>query len=764
MIAHALEFENLATAPVKTTDVQVVRQTLDPYGYHDDLTAYWTSSDLLMTVNIDCVGNFLSTVTKKATIKLLGIVEGIVADETFQIRLGLFINDPSISGFIYLSEGFFLVENVAYDYEAGSTTVILYDHMWRAKETSYSNTTDVTGFTFPATIEDFAGQLASAIGVDLMPGFSSLPNASFVIDADPYANISGATLQSAVQEIAAATGTTARISDATLTFSQYSVNDEDLDSSVLKTLKIGKVYGPVTSVVLGRVPQNDNIVVTNTTPQANIISGINTSTNLITITGHGLVDGNLVRIESDGTMPAPLESGVNYFVYTNGNLNTFALTPTYEDALSGTNIIDLTTSGTGSIMLSHLETQEVQINNNQLLDGDRLDTLPNIYPKLLGIQWNEVKSDTVGLGWHEVGDVIHFTQGSTTIKAFLSEVHLVLNASIQENLVSVIPDVATINYQTAGGVIKTVYDTEIRVDHQENSITSLVSEQTTFENETSTNFTEVYQTIDGVVTQIQSVGGGNLILNSVGYGKETDGTLSFWDQTGSGTVDSYSSAGSLAAGATSGNVIELIGSSVQILQRINVANTSIYSVGFRVNKAAGDGAATLTLSNDVTSFSINLVSANEYVWEELKLENLTPGQNFWDVTLEVSDPTTKIEITDLRVLLGITLSTWQQSQSEILNTQVALTTEGIRVSHNGSQTGDYTVMTPLEFAGYSDVSGSNRKVFTVNRDETIVAKLKAIAGIEYGGNPDNVSQGGVIRAIPIMSGSKAGLAFVGAVS
>ena len=465
-------------------------------------------------------------------------------------------------------------------------------------------------------------------------------------------------------------------------------------------------------------------------------------------------DGTLVQLSSTTTLPAPLLPSTNYFVYTGGSADTFALTPTYADALSGTNIIDLTTAGSGTITISILAVKEVQINNVQILDDDRQDLLPPLYRELVGTDWNASKASTIGLGWYEVGDVIQYTQDSKTYLSLLSEVHLTLAGSVDESLESIIPTAQTINYQTAGGILKTIYNTEIKVDKQGNDIASIVSQQVTDGINTTNAFTEVYQTIDEVTTQIQSVGGGNLILNSVGYAKETDGSLSFWTKTGTGTVTSYSSAGSLSSGATSGNAIQLIGSSAQITQRISVANNSPYSIGFRVNKTLGNGGATLTISNAVTSFSITIDSATGYVWQELKLENVTPGQNYWDITLAATSTTTSIEITDLRVMAGKTLVQWDQSHSEILNTQVALTTEGIRVSSN-THSGDYTVMTPIEFAGYSDVSGTSKKVFWVNRDTTQVANLQVDGATNFGN---------IIRAIPITSGVNAGLAFVGAIS
>lgn len=218
MITRNKRFEELAVAPVKQTDVIVVKQIADPYGYYDD-TPIWTSSDLLMKVTIDSVGAFLGTATKKATVNLIGIVDTAVVGDIFQVRLGLYDND--LSSFNYISQGFYIVHDIAFNYDDGYTTITMYDQMWTAQETAYSNTVDTTGITFPATVEELAVYMASAIGVDLMPNFSDLPNADYSIPVDPYYTISNATIQTVIQEIASATGTTARISDTTLVFSQY---------------------------------------------------------------------------------------------------------------------------------------------------------------------------------------------------------------------------------------------------------------------------------------------------------------------------------------------------------------------------------------------------------------------------------------------------------------------------------------------------------------------------------------------------------------
>jgi hypothetical protein len=239
MITHDSAFASLAVAPVKRTDVVVAMQEQDPYGYHDG-SVIWQSSDVLMSVTIDSVGIFLGTTTKKAVVKLIGIIDDAQVADVFQVRLGLYNSDPSVAGFDYISEGFYIVDTIAYDYAAESTTITMYDHMWTASLTPYS-----AGIVaYPVTVEELAQGVASALGLDLMADFDQLPNYDFIITTDLYANITNATLQTVIQEIASTTGTLARVSDTTLTFVQYDVLSETLTSDELKKLTIGDAYGP----------------------------------------------------------------------------------------------------------------------------------------------------------------------------------------------------------------------------------------------------------------------------------------------------------------------------------------------------------------------------------------------------------------------------------------------------------------------------------------------------------------------------------------
>lgn len=68
---------------------------------------------------------------------------------------------------------------------------------------------------------------------------------------------------------------------------------------------------------------------------------VNTGTNVIAITNHGLVDGDQVQFTTTGTLPAPVVSGAVYYVVESTN-STFKLSTTF-----GGTVLDITTQGAG---------------------------------------------------------------------------------------------------------------------------------------------------------------------------------------------------------------------------------------------------------------------------------------------------------------------------------------------------------------------------------------------------------------------------------
>ena len=107
----------------------------------------------------------------------------------------------------------------------------------------------------------------------------------------------------------------------------------------------------------------------------------------------------------------------------------------------------------------------------------------------------------------------------------------------------------------------------------------------------------------------------------------------------------------------------------------------------------------------------------------MKFEKLLPKENYYILELYPPEDTETL-FTDVILSTGQYKSKWQQAQGEVMNTQVNINIDGVMVKSSVYQ-GDYTVMSPLEFAGYSNINGTITKIFTLNKDKTEIYKLLA---------------------------------------
>lgn len=335
-------------------------------------------------------------------------------------------------------------------------------------------------------------------------------------------------------------------------------------------------------------------------------------------------------------------------------------------------------------------------------------------------------------------------------QVYVTDTHLELGNGIKETIKGVAPTAIQTDYARAGGITKTIYNTEIKVDKQKQEIESVVSKQTQVDQKLNEEFTKITQNIKDVVTTIQTTGGGNLIKNSVGYAKNQDGTLVEWTKNNTGEVKSYTSPESRSYGAISGNAIELK-KGASITQRLNVASSGKipYSLSFRAKKGT-IGTATVKLSNTIDSFVITIPENKEIIWQNFDLTKIDPSMNYLDVTVSTSNNCEEFLITDLMVNMGDQVVPWVQANGEILNTQVAVNDQGMMVS-SSVYSGDYVQITPLGMSGHSNVTGTDEEVFKLNRDVTETSKLSARKEI----NMDP------IKIVPVKDGERPGWYFVG---
>lgn len=454
-----------------------------------------------------------------------------------------------------------------------------------------------------------------------------------------------------------------------------------------------------------------------------------------------------------------------------GSANTLELRPldfTVQDSMDYANLISIKVGelfGTVNTLTLATEPQEdniiypegitdrveFRLTNNEVVsyadddaDTKRIAMATALYGVFDGWEYRGCEAKTEGHGWYEVGDRLTITDDSVSesFETVITSIKITIDGGFSETIKSEVPEQEQTDYSTAGSTTKTVWTVSLKTDKQQGEIRGLVEKTDTTNEVVNANYTEFLQTVNQISQTVQTAGGTNLIKNSVGFDKD-NGNFPNWTSTG--TVASQTSPESRNYGAISGGQFDLSASS-NLIQRVSVAIGQPYTLSARVKKPTV-GRCRIVVYNDNDSFLIDLPDSTEYIWNQVSLEGIIPTQNYFDVKIE-NIGAEHLYITDLMLSQSDSITPWQQSSSEILNTQVALTDNGIKVKSNTS--GDYVQITPLEFAGYSDISGSEQKVFYLNRDTTKVAKIAVRDSIVM---PP-------LKIVPITSGNRAGWAFV----
>lgn len=390
---------------------------------------------------------------------------------------------------------------------------------------------------------------------------------------------------------------------------------------------------------------------------------------------------------------------------------------------------------------------ELKLANNEVLDDNREELASPILDAVDGFEFYPCEAITEGHGWYEVGDAITLTDGIHEWQTIITDIRLSFTGGIKETLKCKAPDTTQTDYSCAGGIKRTIYNTEIKVDKQNQEIKSIVSEVEELGNKSTENYTQIVQNITNITNTIQSTGGANLLYNSVGYATDNQTKRpTVWEC--SGNVTANTSPESLTYGAKSGNQINL-GASSSIRQTVIAAAGGPLSLSMRVRKSIS-GTATISIFSDKNDIqNILLESEEECVWKEVSIPAFSPDSGEVTVTIEVDADVTFFAITDLMLVSGDHTMVWQQASGEILNANVLIDKDGIIVKNN-VYSGDYVQITPLEFAGYSSITGVQEKVFSLNRDTTQVQKISVARQIAM---PP-------IKIIPLTDNKRAGWAFV----
>lgn len=306
-----------------------------------------------------------------------------------------------------------------------------------------------------------------------------------------------------------------------------------------------------------------------------------------------------------------------------------------------------------------------------------------------------------------------------------------------------------------------ISDTIEKVSNNESQIANLSmktdeisSSITNIQDDVEESFNKINQTITNTIVSIQNTGGSNLLKNSVMFAYDSDNVPSDWEVSEDGTLLIQSSTEAMNAGGVSGHSFTLLGKTVK--QRIHVAVNSndmeedkktYYTFSTKIKKDE-TGTCYVKVYNEVEEYIIELGSGESSFYGDYELAKLSPHMNYYDVEFYGSEDS-NATFTDNMFAVGDYKTQWCQASGEIMNTQVNINVDGVLVKSSVYE-GDYTIMSPLEFAGYSNINGTITKVFSLNKDTTEVTKLKAEEEIKM--YP--------IKIVPITEGDMQGWAFV----
>lgn len=163
-------------------------------------------------------------------------------------RFGVKTDDTDYS---YIEFGSYLIKESKKDEESQTISLECYDYMLQSM-IPYDLTLD---YTQGVTVKDFLDAICDRLG--WVKGYTTFHNSDILIDEEKY-DISD-TFRDALDDIAEVAGGMIGFVDDALSVIYPTDSGEVIDEESLKSLTIGKKYGPINSVVLSRTPQEDNI-------------------------------------------------------------------------------------------------------------------------------------------------------------------------------------------------------------------------------------------------------------------------------------------------------------------------------------------------------------------------------------------------------------------------------------------------------------------------------------------------------------------------
>lgn len=403
---------------------------------------------------------------------------------------------------------------------------------------------------------------------------------------------------------------------------------------------------------------------------------------------------------------------------------------------------------------------ELKIENNQFLDTDRETYIQPIFNALNGVFYYPFEATTEGLGWYEIGD--NFTIVTDTDEEFsttLFNYNITLDGSLKETLKTVAESKTQTQYQYATSITKRVKNAELMVNKQDLLIQGLITDVREEDGIVNKNYTEIKQSIENINFAVQNSGGNNLLLNSVMFAHDGE-KVTNWVIEGDGAIEIGSNVEALHRGGLSGNSFALTNKiakqTIQVMSNSDDNEEKVYySFSCKVDKKniSGTWYVKIYNTNDTNEVYGELIETDTTPnYQDYEIVGMLPKSNI--ITIEFGTDGGSATFTDNMLSKGENKSQWTQANGEIMNANVNINTDGVkvyRVNEKGELTGDYTVMSPYEFAGYSkESSNADERVFSLNGAYTEVEKLRSRTEITQA----------PIKVVPVTEGDLQGWAFV----
>lgn len=385
--------------------------------------------------------------------------------------------------------------------------------------------------------------------------------------------------------------------------------------------------------------------------------------------------------------------------------------------------------------------------NMYIVDQEQIN---NIYDKLNNLEVYSFEGNSIIDPALDVGDLL-FIDNKYVIYQSSNQYAGKFKASISSKIQCKAKQETTTRTTSQKTINRRV---QSQIDQANGEILQLIKEMYDEDGIINENFTQVYQDINNVITNVQNSGGANLIKNSVMFAYDNNNIPEEWEATEEGILNINSSSEAFNSGSVSGHVFTLNNKTVKQRVYVKADNNDItenektyYTFSTKIKKSIL-GTAYVKISNANEEHIIELNEGQDSFYGDFEIKELLPKMNYYDIEFYGSEGS-NATFTDNMFAIGKYKTQWAQASGEIMNTQVNININGVLVKSSVFE-GDYTVMSPLEFAGYSRINGTKTKVFTINKDTTEVEKLKSKNGITM---PP-------IKIVPVTNGNLQGWAFV----